>query len=370
MSEPLAPALASITEAPPLIPMVQIEAAVAILKRGGLVAFPTETVYGLGANAESIEALDRLYTVKGRPKGHPVIVHLANLNQLTEWAEAIPDAAWRLAEAFWPGPLTLILNRAARVPDAVTGGQDTVGLRIPDHPAALQLLQAFGGGLAAPSANRFGRLSPTSAAHVQGDFGGDVDLILDGGDCRVGVESTIVAFREGSPVILRPGMITAEQIEAALAAEPVSPPSATSVPGMSKPSPKPSPHPDFHALNNTVSRAPGTLASHYAPRTPLRLFSMEEIVAHLVRLEASGDCSAKPIGVLARQPQPREFETGLQGVWIELADEPEDYARQLYAQLRALDQRQLSEIWVESVPDTGAWAAVSDRLRRAAHQGD
>lgn len=369
MSEPFAPALASITEAPPLIPTAQIDAAVAILKRGGLVAFPTETVYGLGANAESVEALDRLYTVKGRPKGHPVIVHLANLNQLTEWAEAIPDAAWRLAEAFWPGPLTLILNRTARVPDAVTGGQDTVGIRIPDHPVALQLLQAFGGGVAAPSANRFGRLSPTSAAHVQVDLGGDVDLILDGGDCRVGVESTIVAFREGLPVILRPGMITAEQIEAALAAESASPPSASPVPGRGNLSPKPSPHSGSNLLNNTVSRAPGTLASHYAPRTPLRLFSMKDIVAQLAQLEVSEVASFKPMGVLARQPQPPEFETGLHGVWIELADEPEAYARQLYAQLRALDQRQLSEIWVESVPDCGAWAAVADRLRRAAHQG-
>jgi L-threonylcarbamoyladenylate synthase len=331
----------------------QIEAAVDILKQGGLVAFPTETVYGLGADAENPVAMDRLYTVKGRPKGHPVIVHLASIQQLEAWAEDIPLAAWQLAEIFWPGPLTLILKRAARVPDAVTGGQETVGIRVPAHPGALQLLQAFGGGLAAPSANRFGRLSPTRAAHVQADLGQDVDLILEGGECPVGVESTIVAFRDGLPVILRPGMITAEQIEAVLSANP-GPPKLNSI---------------FQDVTQTpgatVIRAPGTLASHYAPRTPLRLIASEQLIAK-VQWDWPAD---QPLGVLARQEKPSQWADRVNLIWVNLEDEPEAYARQLYAQLRELDQRHLVEIWGETVPEHGAWAAVSDRLQRAAYSG-
>lgn len=340
-----------------LLDAAQIEAAVAILKQGGLVAFPTETVYGLGADAESPEALERLYTVKGRPKGHPVIVHLASSQQLSDWAEEIPKAAWHLAEAFWPGSLTLILKRSPRVPNAVTGGQDTVGLRVPSHPVALQLLQAFGGGVAAPSANRFGRLSPTRAAHVQADLGDDVNLILEGGDCPVGVESTIVAFRDGRPVILRPGMITAEQIETALQSLPTQPES-----GFLEPTITVKPVSSSH--ESTVIRAPGTLASHYAPRTPLRLVSTQQLAESV----QAGWPTEKSIGVLARQALPTQLTDQGNLVWINLADEPEEYARQLYAQLRDLDQHQLAEIWVEAVPEHGAWAAVSDRLQRAAYQ--
>ena len=335
----------------------QIEAAIALLKRGELVAFPTETVYGLGADAENPAALDRLYAVKGRPKGHPVIVHLATPDQLEKWAVDIPEVAWKLARAFWPGPLTLILKRSARVPDAVTGGQETVGIRVPAHPVALQLLEAFGGGLAAPSANRFGRLSPTRAEHVRADLGADVPLVLDGGDCQVGVESTIVAFPNGQPVILRPGMISAEQIEAVLQSNSLSSESGEAC-GLS--------HVNSNetAESNTTSviRAPGTLASHYAPRTPLRLISSGELSEKLAQLDED------QIGILAYQAIPSTI-TEPQGViWKILPADSEQYARQLYAALRDLDQYGLRQIWVEEVPCDGAWAAVADRLKRAAYQ--
>lgn len=318
----------------------EIRQAADLLKAGRLVAFPTETVYGLGADAENPEALARLYAVKGRPTNHPVIVHVSDPIQLSDWAVDIPAIAYRLAEAFWPGPLTLILKRSSRVPDAVTGGQDTVGIRVPDHPVALALLQAFGGGVAAPSANRFGRLSPTTAAHVQQDLGDDVDCVLDGGACQVGVESTIVAFRAGQPVILRPGMITAGQIEAVLSTVMDSPQSFSR----------------SEQSGSTVSRAPGTLASHYAPRTPVRLKTVDEIRAHLSLPEGW------KVGVLSFSgPAMAQAEA-----WVAMPDEPDAYARLLYGKLRELDGLDLSEIWVERVPQEGVWAAVSDRLQRAA----
>lgn len=328
---------------PPLSPPqtnAEIRQAAERLRAGGLVAFPTETVYGLGADAENPQALARLYAVKGRPINHPVIVHLGDPDQLSDWAVDIPAIAYQLAEAFWPGPLTLILKRSSRVPDAVTGGQDTVGIRVPDHPVALALLQAFGGGVAAPSANRFGRLSPTTAAHVRQDLGDDVDCVLDGGACQVGVESTIVAFQAGQPVILRPGMITAGQIEAVLSTAMDSPQSVSR----------------SEKSGSTVSRAPGTLASHYAPRTPVRLKTADEI---RVVLSLS---DGRKVGVLSFS---RSAMTQAEA-WVSMPDEPDAYARVLYGNLRELDGLGLSEIWVERVPQEGAWAAVSDRLQRAA----
>jgi len=190
--------------------------AAAILQRGGVVAFPTETVYGLGADALNAAAVERIFTIKGRPTHHPLIVHLADAAQLHEWARDIPEIAYTLAAHFWPGALTLILKRAARVPDNVTGGQDTIGLRVPDHPVALELLQKFGGGIAAPSANRFGRISPTAQEHVRTELGSAVDMILDGGPCQVGLESTIVSLVGERPVILRPGGVSREALEAVL----------------------------------------------------------------------------------------------------------------------------------------------------------
>jgi L-threonylcarbamoyladenylate synthase len=328
----------------PEIEILALDQAVSILKMGGLVAFPTETVYGLGADAENVEALDRLYTVKGRPKGHPVIVHIADAAQLAQWAVDIPEQAHQLAQAFWPGPLTLILKRNSRVPDAVTGGQDTVGIRVPDHPIMLALLRAFGGGVAGPSANRFGRLSPTSAVHVHADLGDDVDLVLDGGECTVGVESTIVAFQDGQSVILRPGMITAEQIEAVIQQETPKKPENTQ-----------------HA--STVSKAPGTLASHYAPLTPVELVASE----HIEAMVQSYLMKQMRLGILGLQEVPASFINYVQVVWHRMENQPDAYAQQLYAQLRLFDGLRLNRILVEQPPEEGHWAAITDRLKRAAY---
>ena len=235
-----------------------VEEAAAILRGGGLVAFPTETVYGLGADAANPEAVARIFAAKGRPANHPVIVHLGSVEQLTDWATDIPPAAYRLAQHFWPGPLTLILKRHARVSDAVTGGQDTVGLRVPGHPIALALLAAFSGGIAAPSANRFGWLSPTTAAHVRTGLGASVDYVLDGGPCRVGIESTIIDLSGDYPRLLRPGTITAAGIEAVLD-KPLAAPAGEA------------PH------------SPGMLPSHYAPQTALTLVSPAPPIAESTR---------------------------------------------------------------------------------------
>ncbi len=192
----------------------------AILQRGGLVAFPTETVYGLGADASNPMAVARIYEIKGRTASHPVIVHIGDVGQLARWAREIPEAATKLAMRFWPGPLTLVLRRAPSAGSQLTGGQDTIGLRIPGHPVALQLLREFGGGIAAPSANRFGRISPTTAEHVRDDLGKEIDLVLDGGPCEIGIESTIVDLSRQKAVLLRPGRISAEDIAAALGTAP------------------------------------------------------------------------------------------------------------------------------------------------------
>lgn len=309
-----------------------IARAVDILRTGGLVAFPTETVYGLGADAGNPDAVRRLFAAKGRPADHPVIVHLATAADALAWGVRAPEAARRLAAAFWPGPLTLIVPRASSVHDVVTGGQDTVGLRVPSHPVAQALLRGFGGGIAAPSANRFGRISPTTASHVADDLGERVDLILDGGACPVGIESTIVACIDGPPMLLRPGGVPREDLERVLGA-----PLGTPTP--------------------TAPRASGTLASHYAPRTPARLVEAES-------LNAAVRDSGRDAAVLALSvPAP----TGFCGTWIAAPRDAEAYARTLYANLRLLDQRGATVILVEAPPPEAAWHAVRDRLARAAH---
>ena len=227
------------------------------LRAGMLVAFPTETVYGLGADAGNPEAVRRIFAAKGRPADHPVIVHLHDAAQMADWARAVPEAAQKLAAAFWPGPLTLILPRASHVADVVTGGQDSVGLRVPSHPVARALLAAFGGGIAAPSANRFGRISPTTAQHVADDLGDAVAMILDGGACAVGIESTIVAFTGDQPVLLRPGGIGVAALSRALGRP-------------------------LARRRCGAPRASGTLASHYAPRTPATLVAADMLRAEIV----------------------------------------------------------------------------------------
>lgn len=300
-----------------------------LLKRGGLVAFPTETVYGLGADASNPEAMARLYAVKGRPPDHPVIVHFADAARAFAWARAVPDAARTLAARFWPGPLTLIVKRATQVGDFVTGGQDTVGLRVPAHALARDLLEAFNGGLAAPSANRFGRVSPTTAAHVREDLGSDVDLILDGGPCGVGIESSIVDLSRGKPALLRPGGISAVALEAALG-------EALGAPDAEAP------------------RVSGSLPAHYAPRTPARLVTSEALQAEIARL---GNSAA----VLALSPPDERVD-----FWLRLPMEPQAYAQKLYAALRELDAAGCAMLLIESPPATPEWRAVLDRLRRAA----
>ena len=308
--------------------------AVAVLRGGGLVAFPTETVYGLGADARNADAVKKVFAAKGRPQDHPLIVHLASSAQLADWAIDIPPAAHALAANFWPGPLTLILKRAPGVSDRVTGGQDTVALRVPSHPLALALLQALGGGMVGPSANRFGRISATTAEHVREEFGAGVDCVIDGGACAVGIESTIVDLSGTTPALLRPGCITAAQIEAVL--------------GVSLTAP--------HAQS---PRAPGSLAKHYAPRTPVMLVE-GDVIDELAR---SFGRQGKRVAVLAchaRQPLIPQL------VWMAAPDAAADYAHDLYANLRKLDAAGCDVMLVETPPPAIEWSAVRDRLGRAA----
>lgn len=310
-----------------------IAEAVTILRGGGVVAFPTETVYGLGADAVNVDAVRRVFAIKGRPADHPLIVHLAAADALDDWAQAIPDAARELARTYWPGPLTLVLPRRALVPDAVTGGQDSVALRVPAHPVALQLIAAAGA-LVAPSANRFGRVSPTTAAHVRDELGGAVDLVVDGGSCAVGVESTIVSLLGAAPVLLRPGAITPAQIEALLG-EPL-------------------------ALRGEGVRAPGVLPAHYAPATPLELVARADLAARAARLVARN----MRVAVLGLGEPAPGMPAAVQQ--LPMPGAADACARTLYSTLRAVDAVGYDILLVEMPPDRPAWLAVRDRLGRAA----
>jgi L-threonylcarbamoyladenylate synthase len=333
---------------------LDIISAVDILRRGGLVAFPTETVYGLGADAANPAAVDRIFAVKGRPRTHPVIVHLAEPTAIKAWAADVPPEAWTLAEAFWPGPLTLILPRADHVPDAVTGGAGTVGLRVPDQPLALELLAAFGGGIAAPSANRFGRVSPTTAAHVRADLGTDVDLILDGGPCAVGVESTIVDLSRSAPRVLRLGGLSVDALSEALG----HPVEVTAV-AAGEPSDT-ADGPGAAAAGGTGAvRAPGTLPSHYAPEARVEVVAAEAVAGRAVTLLSEG----RRVGLLA----PRRIEGLPAGVdALPPAGGAQAYAQCLYQRLREADRRGLDVLLAVPPPEVGIGAAVADRLRRAA----
>jgi len=304
-----------------------IAAAVAALRAGGLVAFPTETVYGLGADARDPAALRRVYALKGRPATHPLILHLADAADLPRWVAAVPPAAALLAERSWPGPLTLVLPRGPGVPDELTGGQDSVAVRVPSHPVAQALLKAFGSGIAAPSANRYGRISPTRAAHVREEFPTGVDVILEGGDCEVGLESTIVSLLGPVPRILRPGVIGRAALEAALGARVLE-----GGPAGGEGSPTP--------------RVPGSTAQHYAPRTPLTLVPAGTLAAAAAAAVGRGERTA----ILACPPD----------------SDAAMYGRALYATLRALDDGRADLLLVEQVPATPEWDAVRDRLTRAA----
>jgi L-threonylcarbamoyladenylate synthase len=308
-----------------------LERAVECLRRGGLVALPTETVYGLGADAENELAVRRIFAAKGRPSTHPLIVHLPGADVLEEWAREVPEAARALAAAFWPGPLSLVLRRTARASDAVTGGQDTVALRVPDHPLTLQVLRAFGGGVAAPSANRFGRVSPTTAAHVREELGDAVDMVLDGGPCRVGLESTIVDLTSGPPAILRPGGVAREDLERVLG-RPV------------------------EVRTQGKVRVSGTLESHYAPRAGVVLTEPQALEATVRQALADG----QTVAVLS----PSSPQLGV--TWRELPAVPEQAAQVLYARLREVDELGASLVVVSLPSPEGLGQAVRDRLRRAA----
>jgi len=310
----------------------EIELAVAALRRGEVIGLPTETVYGLAADAGNADAVSKIFALKGRPADHPLIVHIDSPALLPTFCSRVPAAAIRLAGAFWPGPLTMILPRAASVPDAVTGGQDSVGLRCPAHPLALELLKAFGGGLAAPSANRFGRISPTSAAHVRSEFGEAVPIVLDGGDSDVGIESTIVDLTSGQPRILRPGRISREQIAEVLGED------VADAPGADSP------------------RASGTLEAHYAPRTPMLLLAREAMEREAVQQRALG----QNVALLAIDALPAGF------AGEALPSSAQGYAHGLYAALRALDAGGAHLLLVQRPPEDRDWLAVNDRLRRAA----
>jgi L-threonylcarbamoyladenylate synthase len=335
---------------------IAIDDAAKVLLSGGLVAFPTETVYGLGADAENVEAITRIYQAKGRPQSHPVIVHVAAQANLQHWAKDLPDEAYQLIEAFWPGPLTLILQRQPTVPAQVSGGQDTIGLRCPAHPVALALIESLAAlklhgqaGIAAPSANLFGHVSPTLPAHVRAEFPALVALgmpVLDGGASDVGIESTIIDLsriqHKQGVFLLRPGGISAQQIEAVLG----------------------------QVVQNADAQAPrvsGALHAHYAPRTPIRLVDQySDIEAWLERYPL-----IKVVFVSHKHDDLKainnHLKTNRERITIKaLAQNPTDYAHDLYATLRAVDELNVAQIFWATPPQTADWLGVNDRLSRAA----
>ena len=324
-----------------------IAAAARCIRSGGLLGLPTETVYGLAANADDDAAVAQIFRAKGRPADHPLIVHVADAGAVAHYASDVPAFARQLMQAFWPGPLTLILPRRPDVAKATAGGNATIGLRCPAHPVAQALLKALMDcqtmplcvwGLAAPSANQFGRVSPTTASHVQGEFGGDL-LILDGGACHVGIESTIIDCSRGQPVLLRPGAITPEQVQAVCGLKVVS-------------------KDDVNTLAVPGPKASGTLDSHYAPRARVRLMDAQQLQAAL-RDGVSGTRVAVWHRSLLQEPAA--------GVLSQrMPSDAAIAARQLFAVLRAFDLQGVAQIWVETPPDASEWDGVRDRLQRAA----
>ncbi|PWT86443.1 MAG: threonylcarbamoyl-AMP synthase [Proteobacteria bacterium] len=309
----------------------EVRRAAEILRAGGLVAFPTETVYGLGADASSEKAVARLYAVKRRPTDHPVIVHFESFERALAFAREVPEGARALAQRFMPGPLTLILNRSEKAKDFITGGQASVGIRVPSHPVAQALLKEFGGGVAAPSANRFGRVSPTTALHVEEDLGSDIDLVLKGGASAIGIESTIVDLSGGQAVLLRPGAISFEQLNEVV-------PVRTRV--------------------ESGVRHSGGMEKHYAPKTPARLVPMHELDKEIAHLGASAAVLA-----FSRPDERVDY-------WLRMPRDPAAYAQKLYAALRELDGAGCEEILVEAPPEGPEWVAVRDRLQKACSTGN
>ena len=310
-----------------------LERAAELLRAGRLVAFPTETVYGLGALALDPEAVRRIFAAKGRPPTNPLIVHVASVEQARQVAAAWPEDAERLAERFWPGPLTLVLPRAPVVPPEVTGGLEAVAIRLPAHPVARALIERVGAPLAAPSANPYTGISPTSAEHVAKGLLGRIDAILDGGETTVGIESTVLDLSSARPRILRPGAVTAAEIEEVIG-----------------------PVERLGAETDAALPSPGLARRHYAPRARVVLLGPDELAARAGRAGAR-------VGVMAIQPPPPQRGAGR---WIAMPDDPRAYARQLYRTLHALEDEGVDELWIELPPESEPWEGVRDRLRRAA----
>lgn len=295
-----------------------IASAVAVLRRGGVIAIPTETVYGLAADVENDDALRKIFAIKGRPADHPLIVHIASALDLSKWATQVPDIAHILAENFWPGPLTMLLRRSERTSLVATGGRDTVALRVPAHEVALNLLREFGGALAAPSANRFGKVSPTTPQHVTDDLGQEVELILDGGECSIGVESTIVDLTSAAPQVLRPGGVSVERLESLLKIKIES--------------------------TNGPNRAPGMLDSHYAPRCAVELVESPLLARNRVDKLQAGH---KTVSML------------------DYCSDLDAYARHLYDFLRRADRDGCEVVVAVMPPAIGLGHAIRDRLYKA-----
>ena len=322
------------------------------LQRGDLIGLPTETVYGLAADACNTQAVAKIFSIKGRPSDHPLIVHVTDIESAERFASDIPDFAKRLIDAFWPGPLTLILPRIANVATNAAGGQNSVGIRCPSHPIARQILLAAQDvgvwGLAAPSANKFGRISPTTAAHVREEFG-DAFLIVDGGACDVGIESAIVDCTRGQPVLLRPGVLTLEQLSSACGERVLL---------------------EGEILTKALSapKASGTLAAHYAPFAKLFLMNKQEMEQKLAQRKEGFPIGIWSMAPLNAQSQgPSDKKSGIS--WQEMPGDPVLCAHALFAQLRSFDSLGVKQIWVESPPSESAWDGVHDRLRRAETAG-
>ena len=322
------------------------------LQRGDLIGLPTETVYGLAADACNAQAVGKIFSTKGRPSDHPLIVHVADIESAQRFASEIPDFAKRLINALWPGPLTLILPRIQDVATAAAGGQNSVGIRCPSHPVARHILLAAQAldvwGLAAPSANKFGRVSPTTAAHVQEEFG-DALLIVDGGACDVGIESAIVDCTRGQPVLLRPGVLTLEQLSLACGEQVLQPGNQLSP-------------------TNSAPKASGTLAAHYAPVAKLFLMDKQDIEQKLAQRK-----DVFPLAIWSRSdlqvPMQAHSDKKVALHWQQMPSDPAQCAHALFAQLRAFDTFGVGQIWVETPPLDSAWEGVHDRLRRAETAG-
>jgi L-threonylcarbamoyladenylate synthase len=314
--------------------------AIGLLRKGECVALPTETVYGLAADASDVDAINKIFTAKGRPKNHPLIVHIPDVSHLQQWAKAIPKKAYLLAEQFWPGPLTLLLNKADYVPDAVTGGLDTIALRVPSHPLFLAVLTDLNRGLAAPSANRYKQLSPTIAEQVMKGLDGRIAAVLDGGPCEHGLESTIVDLVSKKPRILRAGPITQQQIQTVL-------------------------REDIETPKNHTEVVPGNVKAHYQPNTPLRIVSSEQLLLDIDTFSRQNyhfiASSPHLIGKLESAKLPPSQ-------WSQLENDAAQFGSQLYVTLFQVDKMKTQQIIIEQPPQDSVWDAVNDRLSRAASQ--